>query len=165
MQRDLKLGWVQILIYDSVPPEKQSSVDLSHTVRVLRDRCNHTAHRNQYSVPQLKMSELLVDIRNMELDEIDPADLAPIISSKGVSFVPVPAEDKDGNERVEDEDEDKNEDEDEAPPGLETDESSSVGDKGSAIGEMQQIQVELRPGDHEDHNSWEPPNDLQPLEY
>ena len=32
-------------IYDSVPPEKQNSVDLSHAVRVLGDRCNHIAHR------------------------------------------------------------------------------------------------------------------------
>ena len=100
-----------------------------------------------------------------EDEESDHVDITLLISSKGVSFVPVPAEDKDGNERVEDEDEDENEDKDETPPGLETDESSSVGDKGSAIGEMQQIQVEWRPGDQEDHNSWEPPNDLQPQEY
>ena len=100
-----------------------------------------------------------------EDEESDNVDITLLISSKGVSFVPVPTEDKDGNERVEDKDEDGNEDEDEAPPGLETDESSSVGDKGSAIGEMQQIQVEWRPGDQEDHNSWEPPNDLQPQEY
>ena len=95
--------------------------------------------------------------------ESDHVDITLLINSKGVSFVPVTAEDKDGNERVEDEDE--NEDEDEASPGLETDESSSVGNRGSAIGEMQRIQVEWRPGDQEDHNSWEPPNDLQPLEY
>ena len=105
------------------------------------------------------------DGSSREDEESDHVDITLLINSKGVSFVPVPTEDKDGNERVEDEDEDGNEDEDEAPPGLETDESSSVGDKGSAIGEMQQIQVEWRPGDQEDHNSWEPPNDLQPLEY
>ena len=96
-----------------------------------------------------------------EDEESDHVDITLLINSKGVSFVPVTAEDKDENKRVEDENEDK----DKAPPGLETDESSSVGDKGSAIGEMQQIQVEWRPGDQEDHNSWEPPNDLQPLEY
>ena len=96
-----------------------------------------------------------------EDEESDHVDITLLINSKGVSFVLVTAEDKDGNERVEDE----NEDEDEAPPGLETDESSSVGNRGSAIGEMQRIQVEWRPGDQEDHNSWEPPNDLQPLEY
>ena len=96
-----------------------------------------------------------------EDEESDHVDITLLISSKSVPFVTVPAEDKDGNERVEDEDEDK----DEAPPGLETDESSSVGDKGSAIGKMQQIQVAWRPGDQEDHNSWEPPNDLQPQEY
>ena len=89
-----------------------------------------------------------------EDEESDHVIITLLINSKGVSFVPVTAEDKDGNE-----------DEDEAPPVLETDESSPVGDKGSAIGEMQQIQVEWRPGDQEDHNSWEPPNDLQPLEY
>ena len=98
-----------------------------------------------------------------EDEESDHVDITLLISSKSVPFVTVPADDKDGNERVEDEDED--EDEDEALPGLETDESSSVGDKGSAIGKMQQIQVEWRPGDQEDHNSWEPPNDLQPQEY
>ena len=98
-----------------------------------------------------------------EDEESDHVDITLLISSKSVPFVPVSAEDKDGNERVEDEDED--EDENEAPPGLETDESSSVGDKGSAIRKMQQIQVEWRPGDQEDHNSWEPPNDLQPQEY
>ena len=96
-----------------------------------------------------------------EDEESDHVDITLLISSKSVPFVTVPAEDKDGNERVED----KDEDEDETPPGLETDESSSVGDKGSAIGEMQQIQVEWRPGDQEDHNSWEPSNDLQPQEY
>ena len=103
------------------------------------------------------------DGSSREDEESDHVDITLLINSKGVSFVPVPTEDKDGNERVEDEDED--EDEDEAPPGLKTDESSSVGNKGSAIGEMQQTQVEWRPGDQEDHNSWEPPNDLQPLEY
>ena len=118
------------------------------------------------------MSEFQQIIRNPEYDgssgeveEIDHVDITHLISNMSVPIVTVPAEDKDGNERVEDEDEDKNEDEDETPPGLETDESSSVGDKGSAIGEMQRIQVEWRPGDQEDHNSWEPPNDLQPLEY
>ena len=107
------------------------------------------------------MSEFLQTIRNLEYDgssgedeESDHVDITLLISSKSVPIVTVPAEDKD-----------EVEDEDEAPPGLETDESSSVGDKGSAIGEMQQIQVEWRPGDQEDHNSWEPPNDLLPQEY
>ena len=112
------------------------------------------------------MSEFQQIIRNLEYDgssgedvESDHVDITLLINSKGVSFVLVTAEDKDGNERVEDEDEN------EAPPGLVTDESSSIGDKGSAIGEMQQILVEWRPGDQEDHNSWEPPNDLLPQEY
>ena len=91
------------------------------------------------------MSEFLQTIRNLEYngssgedEESDHVDITLLISSKSVPIVSVPAEDKDGNERVEDEDEDENE----APAGLETDESSSIGDKGSAIGEMQQIQVE-----------------------
>ena len=96
-----------------------------------------------------------------EDEESDHVDITLLINSKSVPFVPVPAEDKDGNERAEDEVEDENE----APPGLETDESSSIGDKGSAIGKMPQIQVEWRPGDQEDHNSWEPPNDLLLQEY
>ena len=92
-----------------------------------------------------------------EDEESDHDDITLLISSKSVPLVTVPAEDKDRSERVEDEDEDKDEDKNEAPPGLRTDESSSVGDKASAIGEMQQIQVEWRLGDQEDHNSWEPP--------
>ena len=116
------------------------------------------------------MSEFLQTIKNLEYngssgedEESDHVDITLLISSKSVPIVTVPAEDKDGNEKAEDEDE--VEDEDEDPPGLETDESSSIGDKGSAIGEMQQIQVEWRPGDQVDHNSWEPPNDLLPQEY
>ena len=116
----------------------------------------------------MKTSEFLEIIRNMEYDgssgedeESDHVNVTLLISSMGVSIVTVPAEDKDGNERAEDEVEDENE----APPGLETDESSSIGDKGSAIGKMPQIQVEWRPGDQEDHNSWEPPNDLLLQEY
>ena len=112
------------------------------------------------------MSEFLQTIKNLEYngssgedEESDHVDITLLISSKSVPIVTVPAEDKDGNERVKDEDED--EDENEAPPGLETDESSSIGDKG----EMQQIQVEWRPGDQEDHDSWEPSNDLLPQEY
>ena len=77
------------------------------------------------------MSEFLETIRNIKEDEIDPADLTPLISSMNVPIVTVP---EDGNDRVEDEDEDKDknkdkdktEDEDENgdPPGLQTDESS-----------------------------------------
>ena len=81
------------------------------------------------------MSEFLVDIRNMELDEIDPADLAPIISSAGVPIITVP---RDENDRDEDKNKDKNEDEDKkedkdesedenedgSMPGLQTDKSS-----------------------------------------
>ena len=85
------------------------------------------------------MSEFLETIRNMEEDEIDPADLTPLISSMNVPIVTV-LEDK--NDRVEDADEDKDEDEDEDEnedkdkdesededensnlPGLQTDKSS-----------------------------------------
>ena len=50
------------------------------------------------------------DGSSREDEESDHVDITLLINSKGVSFVPVPAEDKDGNERVEDEDEDENED-------------------------------------------------------
>ena len=82
------------------------------------------------------MSELKLMVRHPAYDgsseedeEIDPADITPLISSMSVPIVTVPAEDKDRNERVEDEDED--EDEIEAPPGLEADESSSNEDEGT----------------------------------
>ena len=84
------------------------------------------------------MSELQLMVRHPAYDgsseedeEIDPADITPLISSMSVPIVTVPAEDKDRNERVEDEDEDEDEDEIEAPPGLEADESSSIGDEGT----------------------------------
>ena len=82
------------------------------------------------------MSELQLMVRHPAYDgsseedeEIYPADITPLISSMSVPIVTVPAEDKDRNERVEDKDED--EDENEAPPGLEADESSSIGDEGT----------------------------------
>ena len=118
------------------------------------------------------MSEFQQIIRNPEYDgssgeveEIDHVDITHLISNMSVPIVTVPAEDKDGNEIVEDKDKDEDEDENDAPPGLETDESSSIGDEGSAIWETQQIQVEWRSEDQEDHSSWEPPSDLLPQEY
>ena len=48
-----------------------------------------------------------------EDEESDHVDITLLINSKGVPFVPVPAEDKDGNERAEDKDKDKDEVEDE----------------------------------------------------
>ena len=61
------------------------------------------------------MSEFLVEIRNMELDEIDPADQAPIISSADVPIITVPRDENDRDEdEDEDEDEDKKEDKDES---------------------------------------------------
>ena len=95
------------------------------------------------------MSELKLMVRHPAYDgsseedeEIDPADITPLISSMSVPIVTVPAKDKDGNERVEDEDEDEdeNEDENEAPPGLEADESSSIGDEGT----LERIQYQLK---------------------
>ena len=81
-----------------------------------------------------------------EDEEIDPVDIPPLISSLDTPIVTAPAEDKDGiEERVKDGVED--EDEDDTPPGLETDESSSTGDEGSAAGEMRQDQVDLRSED------------------
>ena len=80
------------------------------------------------------MSEFLIDIRDMELDGIDPMDLAPIISSAGVLIITVP---RDENDKDEDEDEDRNEDEDKdkdkdeeedennSMPGLQADKSST----------------------------------------
>ena len=77
-----------------------------------------------------------------EDEESDHVDITPLISSMSVPIVTVPAKDKDGNERVEDEDEDEdeNEDENEAPPGLEADESSSIGDEGT----LERIQYQLK---------------------
>ena len=118
------------------------------------------------------MSEFQQMIRNPAYDgssedneKIDPVDITPLISSISVPIVTVPAEDNDGNERVEDKDEDEDEDENDAPPRLETDESSSIGDEGSATGEMHQIQDEWRPEDEGNHCGWEPPNNLLPQKY
>ena len=133
------------------------------------------------------MSEFQQIIRNPEYDgsseedeEIDPADKTPLISSTNVPIVTAPAEDEDRVESDEDraEDEDRvesiegrveDEDEDDAPPGLETDESSSIGDllgdEGSDSGEEQQAQVEQRPEDKENHCGWDPPSNLLPQEY
>ena len=55
------------------------------------------------------MSEFLIDIKNMELDWIDPMDLAPLVSSADVLIVTVP---RDENDKDEDEDEDRNKDKD-----------------------------------------------------
>ena len=79
------------------------------------------------------MSEFLIDIRNLELDGIDPMDLAPLVSSANVPIVTVPRdesdededEDEDGNEGVEDEDEDEEEDRTNSIPDLQADKSST----------------------------------------
>ena len=92
------------------------------------------------------MSEFQQIIRNPEYDgssgeveEIDHVDITHLISNMSVPIVTVPAEDKDGNEIVEDKDKDEDEDENDAPPGLETDESSSIEYEGT----LEQIQYQV----------------------
>ena len=99
-----------------------------------------------------------------EDEEIDPVDITPLISSLDIPIVTAPAENEKGiDERVEVGVED--EDEDDTPPGLKTDESSSIGDEGSAVGEMRQDRVDSRSEDEEDHNGWDPPTNLLTEEY
>ena len=119
------------------------------------------------------MSEFLEDIRNMEEDEIDPADLTPIISSVNVPIVTVP---EDGNDRVEDKDKDENEDKDESEdededgsmPGLQTDKSSiedllEGSDSDSEVG--WRASGARRPEDEENDIGFDPPSNLWPKEY
>ena len=119
------------------------------------------------------MSEFLEDIRNMELDEIDPADLTPIVSSMKVSIITVP---EDGNDRVEDEDKDENEDKDESEdededgsmPGLQTDKSSIedlLGDSDSDSEVGWRASGTRRPEDEENDIGFDPPINLWPKEY
>ena len=95
------------------------------------------------------MSEFHLMIRNPAYDgsseedeEIDPVDITPLISSIGVLIVTVPAEDEDRVESVEERVEDRveDEDEDDTPPGLETDESSSIEDEGT----LERMQYQVR---------------------
>ena len=119
------------------------------------------------------MSEFLEDIRNMEEDEIDPADLTPIVSSMKVSIITVP---EDGNDRVEDEDKDENEDKDKSEdededgsmPGLQTDKSSiedllEGSDSDSEVG--WRASGARRPEDEENDIGFDPPSNLWPKEY
>ena len=119
------------------------------------------------------MSEFLEDIRNMEEDEIDPADLTPIISSVNVPIVTVP---ENGNDRVEDEDKDENEDKDKSEdededgsmPGLQTDKSSiedllEGSDSDSEVG--WRASGARRPEDEENDIGFDPPSNLWPKEY
>ena len=129
------------------------------------------------------MSEFLETIRNIEEDEIDPADLTPLISSMNVPIVTV-LEDK--NDRVEDADEDKDEDEDEDEnedkdkdesededensnlPGLQTDKSSIddlLGDSDSDSEVGWRASGERRPEDEENDIGFDPPSNLWPKEY
>ena len=99
-----------------------------------------------------------------EDEEIDPVDITPLINSLDIPIVTVPARDENGiNEGIEVGVED--EDEDDTPPGLETDESSSIGDEESAVGEMRQDRVDSRSEDEEDHNGWDPPTNLLTEKY
>ena len=101
--------------------------------------------------------------RSSEEDrEIDPIDIAPLTSCPFTPIMTAAAEDE---ERVEDGVEDRGMDEDDAPPGLETDESSSTEDAGPAVEGMRQVQFEWRSEDEEDQNNWDPPSNLLPKEY
>ena len=121
------------------------------------------------------MSEFLVEIRNMELDEIDPADQAPIISSADVPIITVPRDENDRDEK-EDEDEDKKEDKDESEdededgsmPGLQTNKSSiedllGGSDSDSEVG--WRASGTQRPEDEENDLGFDPPSNLWPKEY
>ena len=121
------------------------------------------------------MSEFLIDIRNMELDGIDPMDLAPLVSSANVPIVTVPRdesdededEDEDGNEGVEDEDEDEEEDRTNSIPDLQADKSSTedlLGDSesnSSEAGASRLEEEEYDPG----CDTFDPPSNLWLKEY
>ena len=121
------------------------------------------------------MSEFLIDIRNLELDGIDPMDLAPLVSSANVPIVTVPRdesdededEDEDGNEGVEDEDEDEEEDRTNSIPDLQADKSSTedlLGDSesnSSEAGASRLEEEEYDPG----CDPFDPPSNLWLKEY
>ena len=121
------------------------------------------------------MSEFLIDIRNLELDGIDPMDLAPLVSSANVPIVTVPRdesdededEDEDGNEGVEDEDEDEEEDRTNSIPDLQADKSSTedlLGDSesnSSEAGASRLEEEEYDPG----WDPFDPPSNLWLKEY
>ena len=122
------------------------------------------------------MSEFLVDIRNMELDEIDSADLAPIISSAGVPIITVPRdendkdedEDKDRNEdedKEEDKDRNKDEDEDGSMPGLQADKSSIEDLLGNSDSDSEAGWRASRPEDEENDLGFDPSSNIWPREY
>ena len=122
------------------------------------------------------MSEFLVDIRNMELDEIDPADLAPIISSAGVPIITVPRdendkdedEDKDRDEdedKEEDKDENEDEDEDGSMPGLQADKSSTEDLLGGSESDSEVGWRASRPENEEYDLGFDPSSNTWPREY
>lgn len=121
------------------------------------------------------MSEFLIDIRNMELDGIDPMDLAPLVSSANVPIVTVPRdesdededEDEDGNEGVEDEDEDEEEDRTNSIPDLQADKSSTedlLGDSESNSSEAGASRLEEEEYD-QGFDPFDPPSNLWLKEY
>ena len=121
------------------------------------------------------MSEFLIDIRNLELDGIDPMDLAPLVSSANVPIVTVPRdesdededEDEDGNEGVEDEDEDEEEDRTNSIPDLQADKSSTedlLGDSESNSSEAGASRLEEEEYD-QGFDPFDPPSNLWLKEY
>ena len=120
-----------------------------------------------------------MEIRDMELDEIDPADLAPIISSAVVPIITVP---RDENDRDEDKNKDKNEDEDKkedkdesedenedgSMPGLQTDKSSIedlLGGSDSDSEDRWRASSTQRPEDEENDLGFDPSSNIWPKEY
>ena len=117
------------------------------------------------------MSEFLIDIRDMELDGIDPMDLAPIVSSAGVLIVTVP---RDENDKDEDEDEDRNEDKDKdedeeedennSMPGLQADKSSTEDLLEGSESDSSEVGAS-RPEDEEYDQGFDPSSNIWPKEY
>ena len=117
------------------------------------------------------MSEFLIDIRDMELDGIDPMDLAPIVSSAGVPIVTVP---RDENDKDEDEDEDRNEDKDKdedeeedennSMPGLQADKSSTEDLLEGSESDSSEVGAS-RPEDEEYDQGFDPSSNIWPKEY
>ena len=135
---------------------------------------------------QLNMIRLRLIIRNPAYDrssedeEIDPIDLALLISCLITPIVTAPAEDEDKAEdrvqdRVEDRVGDKDGDEDDSPPVMVTDESLSNEDVRLTAEEVEQFLNEWRSSadyvalspveDEENQSDWDPPSNLLEREY
>ena len=119
------------------------------------------------------MSEFLIDIRDMELDGIDPMDLAPIVSSAGVLINTVP---RDENDKDQDKDEDRNEDKDKykdedeeedennSMPGLQADKSSTEDLLEGSESDSSEVGAS-RPEDEEYDQGFDPSSNIWPKEY